>query len=167
MDLTAITTAIGLATTALGATEKAAATAETVKKLFASDKKPENTEVQALLNTLAAQLTAANMLNVDLSEAIKSLSRDMKRDDEFEAEKARYQLFQTGQNDLVYKLKEDQANGEPIHFVCPVCLRSERLISYIAGEGDFKTCQKDKSHTFRFKSTPWPRPKVNRSRYMD
>ncbi|MBA1140242.1 hypothetical protein [Mesorhizobium neociceri] len=153
MDFSSITSVIGLATTALGATEKAATTAEAVKKLFASEKKPENSEVQALLNTLATQLTAANMMNVDLSDAIKALSRELKRQDDFENEKARYELFQTGQQDVVFKLREDQANGQPIHFICPVCLNAERLISFISGEGDFKVCQRNRDHTFRFKST--------------
>jgi hypothetical protein len=154
MDIGMITTAIGLASTALGATEKAATTAEAVKKLFASDKKPENSEVQGLLNTLATQLTAANMMNVDLSEAIKGLSREMKRQDDFENEKARYELFQTAQNDFVFKLKEDQANGQPVHYVCPVCLTDERKFHFISGQGDFRTCQKNPNHMFRFSHTP-------------
>jgi hypothetical protein len=163
MDLTAITTAIGLATTALGATEKAVLTAEAVKKLFSADKKPDNGEVQALLNTLAAQLTAANMLNVDLSEAIKTISRELKIQDDFENEKSRYELFQTGPNDIVYRVRQDHTNGQPDHFICPVCLNSDRKFSFITGEGDFKVCQKIREHVFRFKTSPPPRVRTGRS----
>lgn len=163
MDLTAITTAIGLATTALGATEKAAMTAETVKKLFSADKKPDNSEVQSLLNTLAAQLTAANMLNVDLSEAIKKISRELKNQDDFENEKSRYELFQTSQNDIVYRFRQDHTSGQPDHFICPVCLNSDRKFSFITGEGDYKVCQKIRDHIFRFKSSPPPKVRTGRS----
>ncbi|TPK79435.1 hypothetical protein FJ527_04770 [Mesorhizobium sp. B2-4-18] len=154
MDLSAITSVIGLATTALGATEKAATTAEVVKKLFASDKKPENSEVQALLNTLGTQLTAANMMNVDLSDAIKALSRELKREDDFEKERGRYELFETPEHDVVFKLKEDAANGQPMHFACPVCMNRDKLFSYVTGDGDFKLCQTDKAHLFRFRNSP-------------
>ncbi|WP_024587627.1 hypothetical protein [Aliihoeflea sp. 2WW] len=159
MDFTTIESVLGLATTALGATGKAVSTVETVKKLLASDRQPDNSEAQAALNTLATELTAANMMNVQLSEAIKALSRELKRQDEFDNERARYELFQTGQNDIVFKLKDDQANGQPIHFICPVCLNADRQISYIVGERDYKTCQKDKHHLFKFRNTPMPQPK--------
>jgi hypothetical protein len=159
MDFNLIESVVGLASTALGATGKAVSTAEAVKKLLASEKKPGNSEAQTLLNTLATELTAANMMNVQLSEAIKALSRELKRQDDFENEKARYELFQTDQHDMVFKLRGDQANGQPIHFVCPVCLNADRLISFISGEGDFKVCQKSREHTFRFKKTIYQRAK--------
>src|SRR5262245_36219628 len=104
MDLTTITTALGLATSAISATGQAASTADASKKLFASDKKAENKEAQELLNTLATQLTSANVMNMQLSEVIKALSRELKLQDDFEHEKARYELFMTGQNDVVLRL---------------------------------------------------------------
>lgn len=157
MDFSSIESVLGLASTALGATGKAVSTVEAVKKLLTAEKKPDNSEAQALLNTLATELTAANMMNVQLSEAIKALSRELKQQDDFEKEKARYELFQTGQNDMVFKLKEGQSNGQPIHFICPVCLNSDRNISFISGEGDFKICQKNREHSFRFRSTQYTR----------
>ncbi|MEI9406886.1 hypothetical protein [Mesorhizobium argentiipisi] len=157
MDFSSIESVLGLASTALGATGKAVSTVEAVKKLLASEKKPQSSEAQTLLNTLATELTAANMMNVQLSEAIKALSRELKRQDDFENEKARYELFQTAQHDVVFKLKDDRANGQPSHFICPVCLNADRLISFISGEGDFKVCQKSRDHTFRFKSTTYTR----------
>lgn len=157
MDFSSIESVLGLASTALGATGKAVSTVEAVKKLLTAEKKPDNGEAQALLNTLATELTAANMMNVQLSEAIKALSRELKQQDDFEKEKARYELFQTGQNDMVFKLKEGQSNGQPIHFICPVCLNSDRNISFISGEGDFKICQKNREHSFRFRSTQYTR----------
>lgn len=166
MEIGTIESVLGLASTALGATGKAVSTVEAVKKLFSSEKKPENSEAQTLLNTLAVELTAANMMNVQLSEALKGLSREMKLQDDFENEKARYELFQTEQRDIVFKLKDDAANGQPLHFVCPVCLNAERQISFISGEGDYKVCQKNRDHTFRFKSTQYTRVERGHSDWM-
>ncbi|MBZ9732230.1 hypothetical protein LB534_00070 [Mesorhizobium sp. CA18] len=108
MDFSTFESVLGLASTALGATGKAVSTVEAVKKLLKSEKKPgngeANGEAQTLLNTLATELTAANMMNVQLSEAIKGLIRELKRQDDFENEKARYELFQTGERDMVFKL---------------------------------------------------------------
>ena len=157
MDFSQLESVLGLASTALGATGKAVSTVESVRKLLGSDKKPANSEAQALLNSLAAELTAANMMNVQLSEALKVLGRELKRNDEFENQKSRYELFETGEHDVVFKLKDDAADGQPIHFICPVCLNNDRAINYVVGEGDFKLCQKDKSHIYRFKNTVWRR----------
>lgn len=154
MDLGLITNIVGLATTAVGATGQAASTAETIKKLFASEKKVDNGEAQALLNTLATQLTTANIMNVELSDAIRVLTGELRRQDEFEQEKARYELFQTGQNDIVLKLKEDAANGQPVHFICPVCLNRDKLVSFITGDGDYKRCQTDNKHIYKFNDLP-------------
>lgn len=158
MDLTPINEVLGLASSAVGLTGKAASTITAIKGLFEPGKMPDSAEASKLLNALASDLTAANVMNVQLSESLRTLSQQLQRQDEFENEKARYELFQTGQNDLVFKLKEEKANGQPIHFICPVCLNSGKEISFISGEGDFKRCQKDTNHIFRFKNTPIRQP---------
>lgn len=165
MDFAQIGEAIGLATSAVGLTGKAASTAETIKGLLTSDNAPDTTETTRLLNNLASELIAANMMNVQLSEALKALSAEIQRHNEFERERERYELFQTGQNDMVFRLKEDASNGQPQHFVCPVCLNRDRLISYVVGEGDFMTCQSNRDHTFRFKNTPLRQPRRRGSIY--
>lgn len=158
MDLTQINEVLGLASSAVGLTGKATSTVAAIKGLIEGDKPKDSGEAAKLLNTLASELIAANMLNVQLSAALKTLSQTLQRQDEFEREKARYELFQTDERDLVFKLKEDQANGQPIHFICPVCLNRDKLFSFIAGEGDYKICQTDKSHVFQFRDTPIRQP---------
>jgi hypothetical protein len=155
MDLTAISEAVGLATSAVGLTGKAAATAAAIKGLIDGDKAANTDETAQLLNTLAAELTSANMMNVQLSEALRNLSQELLRQDSFEKEKARYEMFETGQRDIVFKLRDSAADGQPSHFICPVCLNTESLISFITGEDDYKRCQKDRDHIFQFNNTPF------------
>lgn len=154
MDIPQINEVLGLASSAVGITGKAASTIATFKKLFEGDKAPDKEEAAQLMNQLAFQLTTANVMNVQLSDALKTLSRELQRQDEFEQEKARYELFQTGERDFVFKLKAEMANELPSHFICPVCLNRDKLISYISGEGDYKTCQTDNSHMYKFRNTP-------------
>lgn len=156
MEFEQIGEIIGLANSAVGMTGKAASTVKAVKELISSGKTPDNSEAAQLLNTLATELTAANMTNVQLSEALRTLSQELQRQDEFGQEKARYELFKTEQNDFVYRLKEEASNGQDIHYICPVCFQRDKLISFISGELDHKYCQTDRSHRFRFQNLPSP-----------
>lgn len=155
MDLTIINEALGLATNAVGLTGKAASTIGAIKGLFEGDKAPDSGEASKLLNTLASELTMANMTNVQLSDALKTISRELARQQEFEIEKDRYELFETGQGDIVLKLRTSAANGQPSHYVCPVCLNRDKLISYVTGQGDYKLCQTNNTHAFRFSETEY------------
>ncbi|MBP2446379.1 hypothetical protein [Rhizobium leguminosarum] len=156
MDLTPINEVLGLASSAVGLTGKATSTIAAIKGLFEAGKTPDNSEASKLLNDLATELTMANMTNVQLSQALKTLSREMLRQDEFEREKARYALTQTREGDVVFKLKEDMANGQPVHFICPVCLNRDHLISFLQGNGDYRRCQTNNNHVFQFTDTPLP-----------
>ena len=163
MDLTTINEAIGLASSAVGLTGKATTTIAAIKGLFEGGKSPDEKEASKLLNELAAELTVANMTNVQLSHALKTLSRELWQHDQFETEKARYELFKTPEADVVFKLKADMSNGQPDHFICPVCLNRDKLVSFISGEGDYKLCQTNSDHIFRFKDTPIRQPRRVRS----
>ena len=167
MDMTQVQSAIALVTTAIGMTNQAASTADVIKKLFSSKEESDDGEASKLLNTLAAELTTANVMNMQLSEALKTLSRELQRQDDFAREKARYELFQTGQRDMVFKLKATEANGQPEHFICPVCLNNDAAINFITGEGDYKVCQRDKQHMFRFASSSEQYMSVQSRRNLD
>lgn len=145
MDMSQINEAMGLASSAVGITGKATSTIAAIKGLFDSDKAPDNSEAASLLNTLASELTAANMMNVQLSEALRTLNQELQRQDEFEIEKARYEMFQTPKGDIAFRLKNDSANGQPIHFICPVCLNKHKLISFMRGQYSLH-CQADAAH---------------------
>jgi hypothetical protein len=156
MDLTTINEALGLASSAVGLTGKAASTIAAIKGLLEPGKTPDTSEASKLLNALANELTMANITNVQLSQALKTLGQELLRQDEFEKQKARYELFETRRGDMVFKLREDMAEGQPMHFVCPVCLNRDKLISFIRGEGDRRHCQTDVHHSYQFDRTDSP-----------
>ncbi|MDH0113382.1 hypothetical protein N7379_02740 [Rhizobium pusense] len=155
MDFSQIEGLMGLASTALGMTGKAAETAQTIKGLLSSGKTPDNTEAARLISDLATQLTAANMTNVQLSEALRTVVSELRSHDDHERQLARYELFQTELGEIVYKLRDDMAEGQPIHFICPVCLNRDKQFIFIRGNGDIRACQAHpRDHLFAFRHTP-------------
>ncbi|CAH0338934.1 hypothetical protein [Rhizobium sp. CECT 9324] len=46
--------------------------------------------------------------------------------DDWKATAARYQLKDYGEGTYAYELKEDAANGEPPHKLCPVCFENDK-----------------------------------------
>jgi hypothetical protein len=153
MDIGSISEVVGLASSAVGLTGKATATAEAIKKLLTADKQTDNGETAQLLNTLASELTAVNMMNVQISEALRLLSQQLQRQNEFEQEKARYQMYETSQGDIIFQLRDDMSEGQPTHYVCPVCMNRDKLISFVSGDYT-KVCQANKNHLFRFEHQP-------------
>ena len=166
MDIGQVESVMGLASAAFGMTGKAVDTVESIKKLFSSGDATDKDKASTLVNSLASQLTAANITNLELSEALKRLGQSLKADEVLERETARYELYETEKSDFVYKLKEDMADGQPMHFICPVCLKRDRLISIIRGNGDYKACQTDKKHLYQFKFTPIQPQRPTRRRFV-
>ncbi|MBF9029772.1 hypothetical protein HKCCE3408_05130 [Rhodobacterales bacterium HKCCE3408] len=154
MDLTSISEVVGLASTAVNATGKATETIQKIQGMLRKGKPPEASELERVVSELAAQLTAANLMNAQLSDAMVVLRQEVRQLEEFELERSRYELVQTPLGDMVYRLRADAAKGEPEHYVCPVCLRNEKTINFITGDAYYKTCQKDRTHLFRFREEP-------------
>lgn len=87
---------------------------------------------------------------------LKTLTDELHEENNFAAAIARYELIETHQGAMIYRLRASEANGEPIHYICPVCLNRDKLISYADGNGDYRVCQTNREHVFRFNHTPTP-----------
>jgi len=157
MDLTSFQTLLGLASGAVGLTGQAAATVETVKKVFNGSGKADNPEAQQLLNSLATQLTSANMMNVQISTALTKISAEIQKNNQFSQRLARYKLRETGYGDLIYALREDHLKDEPAHFICPICIQKDQQFHFVTGHdtADYKLCQGCR-HPFQFRQIKSP-----------
>lgn len=142
IDPTQVQTALGLLTAATGATGGAIGVMQQIKGMF-SGNKPDDPELEALLNELAQKLTGANMLNLQLSETVKELLAAAQKQEAFESKRARYDLVKTSAGHILWQLKQDQANGEPIHYACPSCMEDGR-ISILQGHDEGAECTKCK-----------------------
>ena len=143
IDLTQVQTVLGLASTAVGLTGQAAATVDSVKKALSGGKGADSGKAVELLNSLASQLTTVNIMNVELSGQLRTLSKELEKDNRFEERLARYQLVDSGYGDLLYLLRGEAAKDEPEHYVCPVCIEKESRFHYVTGakDGSGKLCQ--------------------------
>ena len=112
------------------------------------------------LKKLDADLLAAAVVNARLSAELTVLNDEASKAEEFEKEKARYELVETSEGDFVFRIKSNMADEQPIHYICPVCLNQDKTISFIGGRHR-KICQTNRKHVFNFgKSAPVLTPKV-------
>lgn len=66
-------------------------------------------------------LFAAQEAQSAATEHIAALEQEIVQLKNWEAEKKRYELKDTGQGSLAYALKESVETGEPPHWICPQC----------------------------------------------
>lgn len=96
-----------------------------LQRLNAASKEAAINEVKVTLgrHILDAQqaLTAANAAQADTAETIRQLEQKIVQLENWEADKQRYVLTDTGRGTLAYRLKEGMENGEPAHWLCPNC----------------------------------------------
>ncbi|HEY9460184.1 MAG TPA: hypothetical protein VIR04_05245 [Paralcaligenes sp.] len=74
---------------------------------------------QHILNAQAAQQ--------ELIKRTEELEKKIARFDAWDAEKKRYQMKDFGGGTIAYELKADEANGQPLHRICPNCYQERRL----------------------------------------
>ena len=153
MELSDIQAILGLAASAVGLTKEAASTVDQVKKAVSSNGLQGDTrKAEELLNTLATHLTVANMTNVRLSTHLKALGDALLKENALEERKRRYKLVDMGNGEMLFVLRAEDANGDPPHYICPICLEKERRFHFVTGpeQGDGKHCQ-GCGHYFQFR----------------
>ncbi len=143
MDMADIQELLGVAASAVGLTKQAASTVGEVRKALTDKEGAASAEMQGLLNTLAAQLTSANMTNLQLSALLKEVSAKLQAEDTFAERRRRYRLVDNGYGELLWALREELRGDEPPHFVCPKCLEKSREFHFVTGSptSDGKHCQ--------------------------
>lgn len=153
MDLSEIQVILGLAANAVGLTKDAASTVIQMRQAVSGNELQGDTrKAEELLNILATDLTAANMANVQLSTHLKALSDALLRENALEKRKRRYKLVDMGEGVILFVLRAEDADEDPPHYICPICLEKERRFHFVTGPagGDGKHCQ-GCGHYFQFR----------------
>ena len=85
-------------------------------------------KVQLTQHIIEAQqaLTAAGMAQADAAEKIRTLEQQIVQFENWQAERERYELKDTGQGSLAYALKEGVEPSEPPHWLCPHCYEGRK-----------------------------------------
>lgn len=68
---------------------------------------------------------AAQARESEISDEIRALKAKLTEFEDWEAEKNRYQLTDFGSGTYAYRLKQEMANNEPIHRLCPNCFQKK------------------------------------------
>lgn len=91
-------------------------------------------EMQGLiLNAQSSAMTAQTQLFEVLHEN-SELKKKVSATEEWKATADRYRLVDFGAGTFAYELKTEEANGEPIHRLCPVCFGKQGR-SYLQYQG--------------------------------
>jgi hypothetical protein len=106
---------------------------------------------------------AAQSDQFGLLERIRSLEAAVARGQAWDAERGRYQLHEFPTGALAYVLKEESANGEPAHRICPKCYneghKSLLQVKSKRGGGERVECHRCASDLLL---TPFPEVRVQR-----
>ncbi|KPF42093.1 hypothetical protein [Rhizobium sp. AAP43] len=81
-------------------------------------------EMQDIILGAQSSAMAAQTQLFELLQENSELKAKVAAVDDWKATAARYQLRDFGEGTYAYELKEDAANGEPPHKLCPVCFEN-------------------------------------------
>lgn len=128
-----------------------------IQGLFQRAQKPGDSEMTAALAELTQQVQKAKLANAELHGQLAELKMALIAADEFAEQAQRYERWETPAGFLVRRLKDADAAGEPLHFLCPACFGQRSLVE-LQGYEHSKTCPRCET-TYRFEK---PKPRVPR-----
>lgn len=98
---------------------------------------------------LQKEILAAQQAQFALVERVSNLEKEVAGFETWEAEKKRYKLTDFGGGTFAYLLKQEAANGEPIHRICAHCYedghRSVLQFSAKSSGQDYYDCPRCKA----------------------
>lgn len=83
-------------------------------------------EMQDIILGAQSSAMAAQTQLFELLQENSELKAKVAAVDDWKATAARYQLTDYGDATFAYELKEEAANGEPLHRLCPACFESNK-----------------------------------------
>lgn len=139
MDFEPVKQVIEIAGASGTAVKNLGAGVEAIKGLFKSRGEDMQPEVKSLLVDLASNVADAKLANAELTQKLADLQSALQKREAFGNRKARYSLVQTPAGEYLWQLKADQADGQPVHYACPICMEAER-ISILQGHQESVQC---------------------------
>ncbi len=147
---------LGLVSVASGTSEEVRKNVEAIKDIVSDRRLRDRRLLGTLVNQLLIEVSSLHSTNDQLQKKLADFGKHFAERDQFEREKARYEMVETEEGDFVFRIKNHMADEEPVHYICPVCLNQGKTISLLAGRNR-KHCQTNRKHVFNFGKNP---PKV-------
>lgn len=108
------------------ATVKMANGLDTVKALFKKSEVGADADVKLALSELTMQIANAQMANSDLKHKLTALKDELAKTQAFQSDLDRYELWETPTSSIVYRLREEASENQPLHYLCPNCIEDKR-----------------------------------------
>ena len=108
--------------TTLGLIKSCLDNVSAIKSLFTREQEPDEINlIQRQLVETSSQLIQIQKNQMALLQENAKLQQALKEKEQWENESKRYELYKARTGDLVYVLKQDEANNQPIHAICTQC----------------------------------------------
>lgn len=130
---------VTLASDTISVSKNGAALARSIQSLFKKSQAADDAELKAAISDLLAHVGNAALTNTELQMKLAELHKKAQKDDQFQRQMLRYELHETSSGGIVYRLKADQTEGEPMHYLCPNCVESDHR-SILQGDRWDKGC---------------------------
>lgn len=130
------------------ATGKIAKSWETVQKLLKKSEVGTDPDVKLALSELTMQIANAQVANSNLKVQLVALQDELAVARDFQSDLGRYDLWETPAGAIVYRLREAEANNQPLHYLCPSCIENKRK-SILQGHAEWRECSTCKAE-YRF-----------------
>jgi len=127
MDFDQIRQALEIAGASGTAVKNLGSGVEAIRNVFKSSGKEMSPEVKSLLVDLAGNVADAKLANAELTQKLAELQLALQKQESFENRKACYEMVETPAGNMLYRLREDVAGGQPVHYACPVCMEKDQI----------------------------------------
>jgi hypothetical protein len=126
IDFDSVYDAISLAGEAGDAVQKLGSGLEVIKRLFGTAKSGADPDVRLAMAEAMVQIANTKTANAQLTSKLMTIKTTLAELQAKQADFDRYELWETPAGATVYRLKESDDTGEPLHFLCPYCMETKR-----------------------------------------
>lgn len=87
----------------------------------------DQVKINAAVIDLQQKILEAQEAVSSARDRVSALEKELEKHTDWAAKSARYQLRDFGNQSYAYELREELANNDPIHLVCPKCFGEHRV----------------------------------------
>ncbi|MBY6118551.1 hypothetical protein KUV64_05365 [Mameliella alba] len=110
-----------------------------VKGLFKRSEAGTDPEIKLALADLTDQVANAKVANAELKFELTSLQQALREANAFKTDLERYELHETPAGSIIYRLRDEMQNDEPLHYLCPRCVE-DKTKSILQGHEGYREC---------------------------
>jgi len=147
-----------------GAISSVVSAATGIQSFLETPKSKRESELQAKVNVLCAEIGNAQIANLELQKQVLALKLALEEAQRPQGYREAYEFHTTPAGHVVCRLKQPESEAEAERYACPVCLDEGRR-SILQGGEAAKSCPRCKAR-FRFKPAQGRAPRGRQPGWM-